>query len=172
MRQELVTGLALSLMTISVLSGIYWLSLPEPEPQEPDYGDLLKTSICIYAVEGIVSDNHYHLQLNITANGEPVEIPANIGFEYNDDGSFVFLHPIHTRNTSGQVHIETIPNATVTLGDFFAIWEQPFSSEQVLDHAVDETHALRMTVDGVETQAWETQELGPYISIEIFYEAA
>ena len=31
---------------------------------------------------------------------------------------------------------------------------------------------LRMTVDGVETQAWETQELGPYLLIEIFYEAA
>ena len=172
MRQELVTGLALSLATISVLSGIYWLSLPEPEPQEQDYGDLLKSAICIYALQGIVSDYHYHFWLNITIDGERTEVPANVGFEYNDDGSVLFIHPVHTYDNSGQIHVETVANTTVTLDDFFAIWEQPFSSEQVLDHAVDETHTLRMTVDGVETQAWETQELGPYLLIEIFYEAA
>ena len=119
-----------------------------------------------------MSDYHYHLWLNITANGERVEIPANIGFEYNDDGSVLFLHPVHTYDDSGQVHVETIANATVTLGDFFAIWEQPFSSERVLDYTVDDSYTLRMTVDGTDSQAWESQELEPYLAIEIFYEAA
>jgi hypothetical protein len=119
-----------------------------------------------------VSDYHYHIWLNITANGDRVEIPANVGFEYNGDGSVLFIHPIHTYDNSGQVHVETIANATVTLGDFFAIWEQPFSSEEVLDYTVDDTHTLRMTVDGTDSQVWEAQELGPYLVIEIFYEAA
>ena len=29
-----------------------------------------------------------------------------------------------------------------------------------------------MTVNGTESQAWEAQELEPYLKIEIFYEAA
>ncbi len=171
MQQEQVTAIALGLLTVAVLSGVYWLNLPDPEPED-DYGDLLKSAICIYALQGIVSDYHYHLWLNITINGERVEIPANIGFEYNDDGSVLFLHPVHTYDDSGQVHVETIANATVTLGDFFAIWEQPFSSERVLDYTVDGSHTLRMTVDGTDSQAWESQELEPYLAIEIFYEAA
>jgi hypothetical protein len=171
MQQELVTGIALGLLTVAILSGVYWLNLPEPESEE-NYDDLLKSAICIYALQGIVSDYHYHLWLNITANGDRVEIPANVGFEYNDDSSVQFIHPIHTYDNSGQVHVETIANATVTLGDFFAIWEQPFSSEEVLDYTVDDTHTLRMTVDGTDSQVWEAQELGPYLVIEIFYEAA
>ena len=171
MQQELVTGIALGLLTVAILSGVYWLNLPEPESEE-NYDDLLKSAICIYALQGIVSDYHYHFWLNITANGDRVEIPANVGFEYNDDSSVLFIHPIHTYDNSGQVHVETIANATVTLGDFFAIWEQPFSSEEVLDYNVDDTHTLRMTVDGTDSQVWEAQELGPYLVIEIFYEAA
>ena len=171
MQQELVTGIALGLLTVAILSGVYWLNLPEPESEE-NYDDLLKSAICIYALQGIVSDYHYHFWLNITANGDRVEIPANVGFEYNDDSSVLFIHPIHTYDNSGQVHVETIANATVTLGDFFAIWEQPFSSEEVLDYNVDDTHTLRMTVDGIDSQAWKAQELGPYLVIEIFYEAA
>ena len=171
MQQELVTGIALGLLTVAILSGVYWLNLPEPESEE-NYDDLLKSAICIYALQGIVSDYHYHSWLNITANGDRVEIPANVGFEYNDDSSVQFIHPIHTYDNSGQVHVETIANATVTLGDFFAIWEQPFSSEEVLDYTVDDTHTLRMTVDGLDSQVWKAQELGPYLVIEIFYEAA
>ena len=72
MQQEQVTAIALGLLTVAVLSGVYWLNLPDPEPEE-DYGDLLKSAICIYALQGIVSDYHYHLWLNITANGERVE---------------------------------------------------------------------------------------------------
>ena len=36
----------------------------------------LKSEICYYALQGIKSDYHYHLQLNITVDGERIVIPA------------------------------------------------------------------------------------------------
>ena len=81
-RQETLKGLLLVLITISILTSVYYLNLPkisnETTVKESEY---LKSEICYYTLQGIKSDYHYHLQLNITINGERIEIPTNIGFE-------------------------------------------------------------------------------------------
>ena len=134
--------------------------------EESEY---LKSEICYYTLQGIKSDYHYHLQLNITINGERIEIPTNIGFEKDENDETLFLHPIHTYDNSGRVHVETTKNTTAKLGFFFEIWGEDFSSERILGHSVDESHSLEMTVNEEKVDTFEETILEPLIEIEITY---
>ena len=168
-RQETLKGLLLVLITISILTSVYYLNLPEEETSVED-SEYLKSEICYYTLQGIKSDYHYHLQLNITINGERIEIPTNIGFEKDENGETLFLHPIHTYDNSGRVHVETTKNTTAKLGFFFDIWGEDFSSERILGYAVDESHNLNMTVNGQKVETFEETLLEPLININIIYD--
>jgi hypothetical protein len=58
---------------------------------------------------------HIHPTLSITAFGEPVDIPANIGL-----GTGI-MRPIHTHDNSGTLHVEAPCIREFTIGDFFDI---------------------------------------------------
>ena len=94
---------------------VYYLNTTD-EKETEDENSYLKSEICYYALNGIVADHHYHLQLNITILDERIEIPMNVGFERDSEGNTVFLHPIHTYDNSGRIHVETTKNATAELG--------------------------------------------------------
>jgi hypothetical protein len=67
---------------------------------------------------------HIHAHLSIYVDGAPVSLPANVGIA--PDGSCYYW--LHTHDTSGVIHIES-PNAnTYSLGTFFKMWEDYFSS--------------------------------------------
>ena len=72
------------------------------------------------------------MQLNITIDDERIEIPMNIGFERDSEGKTIFLHPIHTYDNSGRIHVETTKNATAKLGFFFDIWGKRFFKNKIL----------------------------------------
>ena len=105
---------------------VYYLNTTD-EKETGDENSYLKSEICYYALNGIVADHHYHLQLNITILDERIEIPMNVGFERDSEGNTVFLHPIHTYDNSGRIHVETTKNATAELGFFFEIWRKELS---------------------------------------------
>ena len=107
--------------------------------------------------------------MNITINGERIEIPMNIGFEKNDNGQTIFLHPIHTYDNSGRVHVETTKNNTAKLGFFFDIWGKEFSRNNILDYSVDDEYYLEMTVNEEKVDTFEETLLEPYQFIEINY---
>jgi len=168
-KQETLKGLLLVLITISILTSVYYLNLPEEKASVED-SEYLKSEICYYTLQGIKSDYHYHLQLNITINGERIEIPTNIGFEKDENGETLFLHPIHTYDNSGRVHVETTKNTTAKLGFFFDIWGEDFNSKRILGYSVDESHSLNMTVNGQKVETFEETLLEPLISIDIIYD--
>ena len=93
--ENLLKVLLLSLISISLLVSVYYLNTTN-EKETEDENSYLKSEICYYALNGIVADHHYHLQLNITILDERIEIPMNVGFERDSEGNTVFLHPIHT----------------------------------------------------------------------------
>ena len=93
----------------------------------------------------------------------------NIGFEKNDDGQPIFLHPIHTYDNSGRVHVETTKNNTAQLGFFFDIWGKEFSRNNILDYSVDDEYYLEMTVNEEKVDTFEEPLLEPYQFIEINY---
>ena len=168
-KQDLLKGLLLGLITISILSSVYYLNTNSNQKEDPIGNDYLKSEICYYALQGIKSDYHYHLQLNITINGERIEIPTNIGFEKDENGDTLFLHPIHTYDNSGRIHVETTRNATAELGFLFDIWGEDFSRNRILDYNVDEEHIIEMTMNGESVDTFENTILEPYVFIDINY---
>ena len=169
-RQETLKGLLLVLITISILTSVYYLNLSEKSNETTvENSEYLKSEICYYTIQGVKSDYHYHLQLNITIDGERIEIPANIGFEKDENGETLFLHPIHTYDNSGRVHVETTKDATAKLGFFFEIWGEEFSSEKIMGYSVNETHNLEITVNNQKVETFEETLLEPLIEIDITY---
>ena len=84
---------------------------------------------------------HIHLHLAIFINGQEEQIPFGIGIGQpwqvsdSDEGPFVTdgacFYWIHTHTEDGIVHIESPLRRRFTLGDFFAIWQQPLNESQV-----------------------------------------
>ena len=167
--QDILKGLFLGFISIVILTSVYYLNIPD-EDDTIENNKYLKSEICYYTLQGIKSDYHYHFQLNITINGERIEIPTNIGFEKDDNGETLFLHPIHTYDNSGRVHVETTKNTTAKLGFFFDIWGEEFNSGKIQDHSVDDSHILEMTVNGQNVDTFEETVLVPYIYIDIEYQ--
>ena len=165
--QDLLKGIFLSLVSVMILTSVYYLNIPDEDTVEEN--EYLKSEICYYTLQGIKSDYHYHFQLNITINGERIEIPTNVGFEKDENGETLFLHPIHTYDNSGRVHVETMKNTTAKLGFFFEIWGEEFSNDRIFGYTADGNHIIEMTVDGQSVDTFEETILEPLIYIEIEY---
>ena len=166
--EELVKALFLSLISILILSSVYYLNNPQ-EKEDGKESDYLKSEICYYALNGIVADHHYHLQLNITIDDERIEIPMNIGFERDSEGKTIFLHPIHTYDNSGRIHVETTKNATAKLGFFFDIWGKEFAENRILNYTADDEHSVEIYMNGNKIETYGETILEPYSFIEIIY---
>ena len=85
---------------------------------------------------------HWHPKLRIVLLGSEVKIPANIGL------SITCHRVLHTHDEKGELHIEPDFAQDFTLGDFFGVWEEPFSESAILDKVVDADHEIVMTVGG------------------------
>ena len=166
--QDVLKGLFLGFISIVILTSVYYLNIPD-EDDTIENNKYLKSEICYYTLQGIKSDYHYHFQLNITINGERIEIPTNVGFEKDENGETLFLHPIHTYDNSGRVHVETTKNTTAKLGFFFDIWGEEFNADHILNYDADENHTIEMTIDGQNVDSFEETALEPLIYIEIVY---
>ena len=107
---------------------------------------------------------HIHPNLEIVINGERRVIPTNIGINGNCMNAF------HTHDTSGQIHVESPQKRDFTLSDFFAIWNESYSKDQILDFKVDDQHIIRETVNGQEGEDYENTVLRDKDKIVISYE--
>ena len=84
---------------------------------------------------------HIHIHLAVFIDGQEAEIPFGIGIgqpwqvSNGADGPFVedgaCFYWMHTHTNDGVIHIESPGRRNFTLGDFFAIWRQPLSGQQV-----------------------------------------
>jgi len=106
---------------------------------------------------------HIHPHLEININGEAVVVPADIGI------TNTCMHPIHTHDTTGTIHIESPVQRDFTLGDFFAVWDKPFSKDQILDFKADATHTITVTVDDKPVDTFENTVLHDNDRIVISY---
>jgi hypothetical protein len=99
------------------------------------------------AVNGISCDAlestvfHIHVHLAIFFDGVEQSIPFGVGVGQpwqvadSDQGPFVedgsCFYWIHTHTEDGVIHIESPIRRSFTLGDFFAVWQEPLSATQV-----------------------------------------
>ena len=166
---NILKSLFLFSISLMILSSIFYLNLNDNDEDKIENNSYLKSEICYYAVNGIIADHHYHLQLNITIDEKRIEIPMNIGFDKDSEGNTIFLHPIHTYDNSGRIHVETSKNATAKLGFFFEIWGKDFSNDKILNYTSNEDYSVNMFLNGEQVETFEKTVLEPYSFIEIFY---
>lgn len=83
---------------------------------------------------------HIHAHLTLLVDGAPRQIPAGIGIvspqsNATPEGPFVAggscFYWLHTHAADGIIHIESPAKRIYTLGDFFDIWGQPLSRNQL-----------------------------------------
>lgn len=106
---------------------------------------------------------HIHPYLTIIVNGATQTIPADIGV------SLACMHPLHTHDDSGEIHIESPQARDFTLGDFFAVWGEPFSATRILGYAADASRTITMTVNGTPADTYENTVLRDGDHIVISY---
>lgn len=66
---------------------------------------------------------HVHAHVSIYVNGQPMEIPAQVGID-NTQQCFYWMH---THDTTGVIHIEAPGPNNFVLGTFFDLWKQKFA---------------------------------------------
>ncbi len=107
---------------------------------------------------------HIHPSVQIVVNGQTQGIPAGIGVKAG------CMNPLHTHDGTGKIHVESPEKRDFTVADFFAVWGKPFSRDRILDWKADDTHAIRMTVNGAETDAFENYVFRDLDKVVITYE--
>lgn len=88
---------------------------------------------------------HYHAHIDLIYKGAPATVPAQVGIT----GSCLYW--MHTHQTTGIVHIEAPKDSAsrkFTLGDFFAVWNQPLNGKQVATFKLNRGDQIKVWVDG------------------------
>ncbi len=88
---------------------------------------------------------HYHAHLTLIYRGQPAYVSDSVG---RPSGCFYWMH---THSTSGIIHIEAPKDAasrSFTLGDFFAVWDQPLTKKKVATFDIGKNDQLKVWVDG------------------------
>jgi len=91
-------------------------------------------------------NSHYHTQLIFERDGKKVIIPANVGIRIAN--AKACMHPFHTHDETGRVHIDYPPSTTFTLGDFFDVLGLILNDTQVGDARVLDGYKITVTVNG------------------------
>lgn len=89
--------------------------------------------------------SHIHTHLDIFINGKEFVVPSYIGFVPH-----TCKYWLHTHDDTGVIHIESPENRTFTLGQFFHIWGETFSNNQIFDNIVGDkdNNTLNVYVNG------------------------
>ncbi len=105
---------------------------------------------------------HTHANLSIVIKNKPVTIPADIGI----DRAKNCMHPIHTHDDSGIIHMEIPSHKDFTLEEFFRMWGKRFDSKCIFDNC----GKITMKVNGKNNNSFENYILHDQDQIEIRYE--
>jgi hypothetical protein len=140
-KQFLVIGGTIA-ATVALASGLAFFGA---RPKTPLTDEQIRTACVQHGGVGM----HIHPYLAIKIDGEERKIPENIGI----DGGC--MHPIHTHDDTGVIHLEFPVTQDVSLAQFFDMWKQPLSREQILDRHMSAGDELRVTVKGTPTKELE-----------------
>lgn len=140
--------------------GYYAMKAPKRPPSS-----ITTREVALTCTTDMATVYHIHPKLAITIDGIPQPLAPNIGIKPS------CMNSLHTHEGTGRIHVESPEKRDFTLGDFFAVWDKPFSSTQLFDRVVDDTHVIRVTVNGDPVETYENTILADGDDIEISYEA-
>lgn len=154
MKQNLII-----LALIGVFSAVLFIFVAQPSEMRTT------REVALTCDKEMANGFHIHPILEIVANGKKVEVPADIGV------GPTCMTALHTHTPDGIIHVESPEIRDFTLGDFFAVWNQPFSKDEILTYKANAMHRVRITVNGVEVDTYEHTILRDGERIVIYYEA-
>lgn len=96
---------------------------------------------------------HIHQHLDLFVDGDPVEVPANLGI----DAQQAFIAALHTHDTTGIMHVESPTASTFSLGQFFAVWGVRLSKSCIGGECAGSGKQLRAWVNGAPVDADPTR---------------
>ncbi len=150
----------IGLITIAVVVVLGFLIFRNSKP----LSEKTNREVALTCTTDMATQFHIHPILKIVINGEPQEIPTNIGV------TPTCMTSLHTHDNSGKIHTESPEKRDFNLGDFFAVWKKTFTKDQILDSKVDDKNIIRLTVNGKEVQDYENTILTDKDEIIISYE--
>jgi len=104
-----------------------------------------------------ISENNIVMRLKVNlrifVNTTQIRIPARVG------ESADCISPVHTRDASGDIYVESPIAYQFALRDFFAVWKQAFNKNQLLFLRATGTHKILMTVNGQQNFEYENHVL-------------
>ncbi|MBU6501084.1 MAG: hypothetical protein KGJ89_03075 [Patescibacteria group bacterium] len=152
------TGWWITGITIALVAGLFWWGNHSVSNQT-------NRQLALSCTTDMFTTFHIHPHLQILINGQQQDIPANIGI------TLACMHPIHTHDTSGTLHVESPEARDFTLADFFAVWDKTFNQNQILDNTIDDSHIIKVMVNGSQVDTYENTILRDKDQIVISYEA-
>lgn len=129
-----------------------------------DGSKLTSREVALTCTTDMATKFHIHPMLEIYLLGERQPIPANIGIQPT------CMTSLHTHTPDGEIHVESPYKKDFTLGDFFAVWQQPFSKDAILDRTTDAEHTISVLVNGEPVDTYEHTILRDKDVIVIRYE--
>lgn len=94
-----------------------------PPPWPPETANLQKRLDALDFPQGQGEGFHFHPVVRVYNDGEPVQIPPNIGI---DEGNGT-MAPLHTHDPTGKIHVESPAPYDYTLGHLFEVWGVEFT---------------------------------------------
>lgn len=122
----------------------------------------LPTIPCLDYTKPVVQD--FSLTLKITINDNLYSINPNIGHDYGN-----CLHDIFVNDSSGKVYVKANSSDQFTLGQFFDVWHETFSQNQIFNYQTDLNHIIKVTVNGKTVDTYRDTPLKTNEVIEIIY---
>lgn len=157
------TGLLIGIFVVAILLVGVALSMFSPPSDDPK-PQKTNREIALGCTSDMATKFHIHPKLEIVINGERRQIPKNIGVQPS------CMNPLHTHEEDGTLHVESPEQRDFTLADFFAVWNKPFTREQILDQKTDGEHVIRVMVNGKPSEEYENLVLRDKDSVVISYE--
>jgi hypothetical protein len=123
--------------------GVIVLRVPNLAPASTTLDGQPVDGITCRQIDHAVVNYHVHAYVTVFVNGSRRRIPAGVGITrpfvverlpsgiFIDGGVANCLYWLHTHAYDGIVHVEAPKKGTFTLGQFFAIWNQPLTTSQV-----------------------------------------
>jgi hypothetical protein len=119
-----------------------------PIPNAPELAPAASEATTDKSVDGIKCEQnarlvfHVHTHITVFVDGKPRRIPAGVGIyppigpqNYRGDQFGLTAENcitwLSTRYPDGLIHVESSEQRSFTLGDFFKVWGQPLSTDQV-----------------------------------------
>ena len=91
-------------------------------------GDPVDGLLCYPSVPQTI---HIHSHLAVVLNGQLLAVPNNIGRVFATATASGCLYQLHNHDAGGRMHIEGPTPFTANLGNWFHIWGQPLSRDNV-----------------------------------------